>query len=344
MAGSEPGTWPRMLRLGLAAGAASLGAIGVSVLLGGSAAYAADDDLGPVSGLLTDVVGTVDLVTEPVDSLVGELSTVTAPVEAIVEPAVAPVAVVGAVVELPSGLVDAVRPVTGAVQPVLEPLAPITRPVGQLVDIVRDEALVPVVGTVDRTVAELPLIDGLLGEQPVARILDPVVGIVDQTVQGTIPPLPEPIGTMPGTDAREAPAIAPAPKAADASVDSPAGERAETVPFDRRVAALAVVEPVPPMMLAPADAELVRPTGAELVRPTGAEPSAADAELVRPTGAEPSAVVPAGASGAAGAGAGPQFSITSSHRLPQLAAGAIRAAESDRIPDAPVEEHTARPD
>ena len=73
MQASSARTPSRWLRLGLSASAASIGAVAISLLVGGSAATASEQDAGLLGGLGGAVGGVVETATDPVDALVGEV-------------------------------------------------------------------------------------------------------------------------------------------------------------------------------------------------------------------------------------------------------------------------------
>lgn len=203
--GATAGFTTRVVRLALASGAASIGVVGIGLLLGGSAASASEDESrGLLSGIVHDVAHTagsgVEAVLDPVDQVLHEVDRGLRPVEAAVrpvaEPVVRPVApVVERVLDVPAQVsapvasavepvVDVVRPV---VAPVVAPLEPVTTPVRELVGDVVD----PVVGTVDRAVGALPVVDDLLGEEPVRGVVEPVVDAVAPVVD-VVAPAPAP--------------------------------------------------------------------------------------------------------------------------------------------------------
>lgn len=348
------GTPSRMLRLGLAAGAASIGAVALSVLIGVSPASAADDHADGPGGLVQQLGGAVGAVvetaTDPVEAVAEGLATTIVPVEHVAETATAPIVqraapVVRPVVRAPAAVVEVVRdsaaPATDALAPVLQPVAQVVDPVelvvaAVVVDPVLDDALAPVVATVvdtvDRVVNAAPVVDELLGEAPVAGVIDPVTGPdpdIDLLPGGE---LPEGSTPMPGASTQApGPELGPASPPADAS----AVERSAVMS-----AAGAFVTDITPRIAA------VRPASAATA---SAELSVAvhfidlDRDVTGAPLQAPDGVVPSAASGTA-AGVGSPLAVVHDHPLPAVAAGRIGALESDRAPSSPAEEHTASPD
>lgn len=358
MQATGAGTPSRWMRLGLAAGGASIGAVALSLLIGVAPASASDDE-GPAVGALVQQLGgtaggLVETVTDPVDSVVNELGTAIAPVADAAQPITAPVVervapVVRPVVQAPPIALEVVResvsPVTEAVAPVLEPLAPITDPVERAVDavvveLVLDQAVAPiaapVAGTVDGVLETAPVVGELLGETPVTGIVEPVI----DPVPGT-----DVLPSEPGTgEAAPAPELAPdlMPELAFPPVDGVAAAEAS--------APLVAQASMPSLLVGAAENAQLAP----LVRSGAFAAPAAEAGISLPSTDAvhdlpsvqrngPDGVVPSGASGTA-AGVAPLAAVIHDHPLPALAAGRVGALESDRAPSSLAEEHTASPD
>lgn len=353
MSGETPSRW---LRLGLTAGAASIGAVSLSLLLGGSAASAAEDhDPGRLGGLVqqlgSSVGGVVETVTDPLDAAVGGLGAVLAPVEQLVQPITSPVVdqlapVVQPVVQAPPVAVETVRdlvaPVTGTLAPVLQPLSPIVAPVDHVVRGAVGEVIAPVVtpivGTVDGALGAVPVVDELLGEQPVAGIVDPVLDLdpgelLPTPAPGTEPsPAPVPVPEVEGEPATPV-VVAPVVVASATPATSATGGTTPALQADERgiEAALRALEAAPASAAATtADDPMVA-----VPRPGGRD--------VAPLSPALDGIVPSGATGSAGAHASPS-AIIQDHLLPALAVGQVSALEHDRAPSSLAEEHTASPD
>ncbi|WP_404311872.1 hypothetical protein LG314_11070 [Agrococcus terreus] len=355
----------RVVRLALASGAASIGAVGIGLLLGGSAASASEDEpRGLLSGIVHDVAHTagsgVEAVLEPVDQVLHEVDRGLRPVEAAVrpvaEPVVRPVApVVERVLDVPAQVaapaasavepvvdpvVDTVRPV---VAPVVAPLEPVTTPVRELVGDVVD----PVVGTVDRAVGALPLVDDLLGEAPVRGVVEPVVDAVAPVVDA-VAPAPgagEPGAGGPGAGGpggTDPDAVAPVEAVQDA------GDPADAVPERAAPDADGEADALRPATSVPLALRAVGP-----IEPTGAPVAGAAAQeraLVEDDGHDrgqelvpaPSGA-PTGSSGSGG-GAAASAADAADHLELAIACGEAGALEHDRTPGSLAEEPGSSPD
>ncbi|MGC5077181.1 hypothetical protein [Agrococcus sp. DT81.2] len=349
-----------MLRLGLTAGAASIGAVALSLLLGAAPASASDHDAGGLAGLtqqLGGVVGAVvETATDPVRTVVDEVGATTAPIEHAAEVVASPIVelaapVVRPVVQAPAVAAEVVRdsaaPVTDALAAVMQPLAPVVEPVERAVDavaidIVLDDAVVPVVapviGTVGRVVGTVPVVGELLGEAPVADVIEPVIGtdleldpLLGDVVPGGPPPAP---GSSTPTPAPEPEATSPEADVADVA-DASAPDGSAAVPATRTLAREVAPWPMS-ARIGPAVTASAEPSVA--VPSTGPDRDVNEAPLRGPDG-----VVPSAASGTA-AGVASSLAVIQDHPLPAVAAGRVGALESDRAPSSPAEEHTASPD
>ncbi len=358
----------RVVRLALASGAASIGAVGIGLLLGGSAASAAEDEpRGLLSGIVHDVAHTtgsgVEAVLDPVDQVLHEVDRGLRPVEAAVrpvtEPVVRPVApVVERVLDVPAQVtapvatavepvVDVVRPV---VAPVVAPLEPVTTPVRELVGDVVD----PVVGTVDRAVGALPVVDDLLGDEPVRGVVEPVVDAVAPVVDGVVPApgASEPGAEQPGAgapspsgpDTTDPEEVAPADPAQDAG--DPAAEMLpEPAPAETEGDAQRAASTVPFALRAVGPTEAPSASEEAIEADASQERALSDGDghggrhgmLPAPSGA------PAGSSGAGG-GAAASAAAAADHLELAIAGGEACAIEHDRAPGSLAEEPGSSPD
>lgn len=141
-------------------------AAGVLTLLAPQSAQADDDANGLLGSLLGDVTATVTEVTNVV--------------EPVIEPVVAPV-----VAPLPN--VRELPLVGGVVGEVVDsaPVAALTEPITQLADEVLTE------GLLGATVASVPIVGELLGDEPVGSLLGPVSGVVDGALGGIVGARPD---------------------------------------------------------------------------------------------------------------------------------------------------------
>lgn len=110
------GTRSRWLRMGVAAGAASIGAVALSVILGGAAANASEHDPGGLGEAVQQAGSSLETAVDSVSTRVGDvapslasLEPVMQPVTSIVEPVTS--AIVAPVVGVADGALDAVHPV-----------------------------------------------------------------------------------------------------------------------------------------------------------------------------------------------------------------------------------------
>ena len=339
MNGTSARRQQKLLRLGLGAGAASIGAVAVSLLIGGTAASAAEDQpgglssgLGSASALVSESV--LDAVAAPAPAAPAPVETLAAPVVApvvqavVAGPAEAAAPVVRAVVAGPVAAAqpiveEAAQPVAAplALPPVLELLAPAAEAVESLVETVADDVVTPIVATlpeVDGTVDVLPIVEEVLDGEPLGDVL-----------------AGEPLGDV------LLPIVEGAPSAVVASEGAVAGD----VAFAAEESALRL-DAVEASALAAAR-EAVATAGSSVAT---ASPPAADVTLpatdpppgerIRP---HSKAVVPVGAAGS-GAAPGDPAAYTHAHFLPAPTGGMNGAVDDDRGPASPVEEHTARPD
>jgi hypothetical protein len=370
MRASRAGTRSRLLRLGLSAGAASIGAVALSLLVGVAPASASDDHADGLGGLVQRLGGAVGAAaataTDPAESVEVGLQETIAPVAHAAPAVTAPVgdaaeAVTAPVIERAAPVVrpvvqattvpvevlrDSARPVADALAPVLPPLTPVVDPVEPVVGVVVEHVLgdtvapviAPVVGVVDRVVDAVPIAGESLEDEPVAGVLDPVIGLVPviEPLPGGVLPgdsTPMPGGSMPGLGLEPEPASPPA-AAAEAETSAPHESSA-------------VVTAAP--AFATANAPRLEPTRTAALITAAAEPSTAmssaghDRDVTGAPLRSPDGVVPSAASGIAAGVASPLADIHD-HPLLALAAGRVGALESDRAPSSPAEEHTASPD
>lgn len=354
------GTPSRTLRLGLAAGAASIGAVALSLLIGTAPASASDDHAGGPGGLVQQLGGAVAAVvetaTDPVETVANGLGATIAPVEHVAETATAPIVepaapVVRPVVQAPAVAVEVVRdsvaPTTDALAPVLQPVAQAVDPVERVVDavvveLVLQDAVAPVVApvadTIDRVLDAAPVVDELLGEAPVAGIVDRVAGLDPDAdllpaVALTGVPAAEPGVSTPAPGAERDLASTPAdlPEGADASAAGGSAAISAVGAFAADIAPWTAAVRVGAAAAAPADVSVA------------ARPSDLDRDVTRGPLQAPGGVMPSAASGIA-AGVASPLAVINDHRLPAVAAGRVGALESDRAPSSLAEEHTASPD
>ncbi|GAA2173895.1 hypothetical protein GCM10009846_17690 [Agrococcus versicolor] len=161
----------RALRLALLGVVAGGAAVVCGMLLGGSHASAADQ-----SGVLDDVLGGATQSLVDTTGAVGSVATQTLEVASpVVAAATAPVAAVA----------------TPIVEPVVAPIAPVVQPVAaQLTHVVEavptlTSVVTPVATQVDAVVAAVPVVRDLVGA-PATSVVVPVVGAVDEVLDGTV--------------------------------------------------------------------------------------------------------------------------------------------------------------
>jgi hypothetical protein len=256
---------------------------------------------------------------------------------------------VSSVVNAVGDTVDAVTaPVVQAAPPpvrdVVQPVAPVTDAVGDVAQSgLVGQVVAPVAETVDSVVAQVPVVSGLLGHNPVSSITTPVTGTVDDTVSGTV-------GTVTGVVSGIAdrvgvgPTEPPATGADDPSAASVApwlvpnsdapGDVADAV--TQTFARTTISESRGHSSVA---ADMASALGSSPGDPTGApDPGGPDAS--------PPANGVGGSSGGAGGAGAPGAVADAGYTsvFPPVAAGSSSRSGGDALPSSPAGDHDVSPD
>ncbi|MFF3026546.1 hypothetical protein [Microbacterium sp. NPDC057944] len=314
----------------------------LTILTGGSAAHADEQDGGPLDGLTGLVSNTV--------------STVTAPVAPVVTQVVAPVvtAVVAPVQQAVPAVVSTVTQTVAQV-PVVGPVA---APVVKTVTDTAQAVVAPVTGvltgapvsTITKPIVDavtgLPIVGDLVDDLGVPRVVDDVAGVVDDTtglvggiVEGTIPPVLEALEPQTPVIPGE-PGTPGTPGGTDAGSSAQPGESAATVD-----AALATATGI-----APASAQdrgglrgipgVPSSAGAPAGPQNGAPSPSND-----PASAPPGAPVSPSSSAGSGGGSAAAAARISDDGIPLLrAVEQDSGAPDDALPASPVADTDVSPD
>jgi hypothetical protein len=205
------------------------------------------------------------------------------------------------------------------------------------------QVVTPVADTVDSVVAQVPVVSGLLGDDPVSSITTPLAGTVDHMVSGAVgavagvvPSADEQPGTgavkppSSGVDApgagSDAPCIVPGTGAAFGAATHHTFARAAT--SDTREQS------------APAAAGTASTLGASSGGHDPTAPSPGDPGAPPPANGFGGSSAPAGGAGASGAAADSGYTSV----FPPVAAGSSSQSGGDALPSSPTGDHDVSPD
>ncbi|MDQ0646260.1 hypothetical protein QFZ53_000456 [Microbacterium natoriense] len=309
-------------------GAAVLAWAAFTLFTGGGSAHADEGD-GPLDGLTGVVSSTVTAVTAPVTPVVTQV------VAPVVTAIAAPVQqTVPAVVTTVTQTVAQVPVVGPATAPVVSAVTDTAQTVVQpVVDVVGSTPVSQVTTPVIHVVTGLPIVGDLVDDLGVPRLIDDVVGIVDDTtdvvggvVEGTVPPVLE--GLEPLLPAEPITPASPNPD--DGQAVSPPTAPTASV----GVSAVAVTSGAPARGPAhPSNGGSAGPDG-DAPWPSG-DPAAAP-----PT----TPISPSSSAGSGGGAAATAARISDDGVPPLRAEKRNHGATDDALPTSPVADHDVAPD